>query len=136
MQAVGHLQVEQSQQIAARLLEALSCLGVLALEERADGRRRRFGLFAPLGLAQLVIFDVSTLVSYIGNYMTLLPGDLISIGTPAGVGLGFGPPQYLRPGDVVELGIDGLGTQKQTAVPRQIPIVAEMENSRINRPAH
>jgi len=47
--------------------------------------------------------------------MTLLPGDVISTGTPAGVGLGFKPPQYLKDGDVVELGIDGLGTQKQTA---------------------
>jgi 2-keto-4-pentenoate hydratase/2-oxohepta-3-ene-1,7-dioic acid hydratase in catechol pathway len=47
--------------------------------------------------------------------MTLLPGDVISTGTPAGVGLGFTPPQYLRAGDVIELGIDGLGIQKQTA---------------------
>jgi 2-keto-4-pentenoate hydratase/2-oxohepta-3-ene-1,7-dioic acid hydratase in catechol pathway len=48
--------------------------------------------------------------------MTLLPGDVISTGTPAGVGLGFDPPVYLKEGDVVELGIDGLGVQKQTAV--------------------
>ena len=48
--------------------------------------------------------------------MTLLPGDLISTGTPAGVGLGFKPPQYLKPGDTVELGIDGLGEQRQVAV--------------------
>ena len=48
--------------------------------------------------------------------MTLFPGDVISTGTPAGVGLGFDPPIYLKEGDVVELGIDGLGTQKQTAV--------------------
>ena len=48
--------------------------------------------------------------------MTLLPGDVISTGTPAGVGLGFDPPKYLKAGDVVELGIDGLGTQKQIAV--------------------
>ena len=48
--------------------------------------------------------------------MTLLPGDVISTGTPAGVGLGFNPPQYLKPGDVIELGIDGLGTQRQIAV--------------------
>ncbi len=46
--------------------------------------------------------------------MTLLPGDVISTGTPAGVGLGFNPPVYLKEGDVVELGIDGLGTSKQT----------------------
>jgi len=48
--------------------------------------------------------------------MTLLPGDVISTGTPSGVGLGLTPPRYLKPGDVVELGIEGLGTQKQTAV--------------------
>jgi 2-keto-4-pentenoate hydratase/2-oxohepta-3-ene-1,7-dioic acid hydratase in catechol pathway len=48
--------------------------------------------------------------------MTLLPGDVISTGTPAGVGLGFDPPVYLKEGDVVELGIEGLGMQKQMAV--------------------
>jgi 2-keto-4-pentenoate hydratase/2-oxohepta-3-ene-1,7-dioic acid hydratase in catechol pathway len=48
--------------------------------------------------------------------MTLLPGDIISTGKPAGVGLGFNPPVYLKEGDVVELGIDGLGTQKQNVV--------------------
>ncbi|WP_234733131.1 fumarylacetoacetate hydrolase family protein [Tellurirhabdus bombi] len=63
-----------------------------------------------------MIFDVPTLVSYISQFMTLLPGDVISTGTPAGVGLGFNPPRYLKPGDVVELGIEGLGVQKQTAV--------------------
>jgi len=45
--------------------------------------------------------------------MTLLPGDVVSTGTPAGVGMGFKPPVYLRPGDVVELGIDGLGVARQ-----------------------
>ena len=48
--------------------------------------------------------------------MTLLPGDIISTGTPSGVGLGFDPPRYLHPGDKVELGITGLGEQRQTAV--------------------
>lgn len=47
--------------------------------------------------------------------MTLLPGDIISTGTPSGVGLGFNPPKYLKPGDVVELGIEGLGSSKQVA---------------------
>jgi 2,4-didehydro-3-deoxy-L-rhamnonate hydrolase len=63
-----------------------------------------------------MIFDVRTLVSYISQFMTLLPGDVISTGTPSGVGLGFKPPRYLKPGDVVELGIEGLGEQKQEAV--------------------
>jgi 2,4-diketo-3-deoxy-L-fuconate hydrolase len=66
-----------------------------------------------------MIFNVPTLVSYISQFMTLLPGDVISTGTPAGVGLGMTPPWYLKPGDVVELGIEGLGEQKQTAVSYQ-----------------
>ncbi|CCH02385.1 5-carboxymethyl-2-hydroxymuconateDelta-isomerase [Fibrella aestuarina BUZ 2] len=63
-----------------------------------------------------MIFDVPTLVSYISQFMTLLPGDVISTGTPSGVGLGLKPPRYLVPGDVVTLGIEGLGHQQQTAV--------------------
>ncbi|MCH6235015.1 fumarylacetoacetate hydrolase family protein [Cognataquiflexum rubidum] len=63
-----------------------------------------------------LVFDIPTLVSYISQYMTLLPGDVISTGTPSGVGLGLKPPRYLNPGDVVELGIDGLGTARQMAV--------------------
>jgi 2-keto-4-pentenoate hydratase/2-oxohepta-3-ene-1,7-dioic acid hydratase in catechol pathway len=62
-----------------------------------------------------LVFDVPTLVSYISQYMTLLPGDIISTGTPSGVGLGLKPPRYLKAGDVVELGIDGLGTARQVA---------------------
>lgn len=61
------------------------------------------------------IFNVQEVVSYISQYMTLLPGDIISTGTPFGVGLGFDPPKYMKPGDVVELGIEGLGSSKQTA---------------------
>jgi 2-keto-4-pentenoate hydratase/2-oxohepta-3-ene-1,7-dioic acid hydratase in catechol pathway len=60
-----------------------------------------------------MIFDVPTLVSYISEFMTLLPGDVISTGTPGGVGLSLQPAAYLRAGDVVTLGIDGLGTQTQ-----------------------
>lgn len=62
------------------------------------------------------IFKIPYLVHYVSQFMTLLPGDVISTGTPAGVGLGFKPPVYLKAGDVVELGIDGLGTSKQTLV--------------------
>lgn len=62
-----------------------------------------------------LIFGVPHLVHYISQFMTLLPGDVISTGTPAGVGMGLNPPTYLKPGDVVELGIDGLGSQKQVA---------------------
>lgn len=63
-----------------------------------------------------LIFNIPQLVSYISRFMTLLPGDIISTGTPFGVGLGLTPPRYLRPGDVVELGIDGLGSARQRAV--------------------
>ncbi len=59
------------------------------------------------------IFDVPTVIAYVSKFMTLLPGDIISTGTPAGVGLGFNPPVYLKAGDVMELGIDGLGESKQ-----------------------
>ncbi len=62
------------------------------------------------------IFRIPHLVSYVSKFMTLLPGDVISTGTPAGVGLGMDPQLYLKPGDVVELGIDGLGTSKQQVV--------------------
>lgn len=60
-----------------------------------------------------MIFEIPFLVSYISQFMTLLPGDVISTGTPSGVGHGFHPPIYLKPGDVVELGIEGLGEQRQ-----------------------
>lgn len=63
-----------------------------------------------------LIFRVPRIVSYLSQFMTLLPGDVISTGTPAGVGLGCKSPQYLAPGDVVELGIDGLGSQRQLMV--------------------
>ena len=63
-----------------------------------------------------MIFDVGTLVSYVSEFMTLLPGDMISTGTPAGVGLGMNPPRYLKAGDVVELGIERLGESRQTVV--------------------
>ncbi|WP_434354839.1 fumarylacetoacetate hydrolase family protein [Parasalinivibrio latis] len=66
-----------------------------------------------------MIFTVAAQISYISRFMTLLPGDVISTGTPPGVGLGFNPPRYLKPGDVVTLGISGLGTSSQTAVPYQ-----------------
>ena len=60
-----------------------------------------------------LIFKLPFLISYISQFMTLLPGDVVSTGTPAGVGMGRQPPQYLRPGDVVELGIEGLGSARQ-----------------------
>jgi 2,4-didehydro-3-deoxy-L-rhamnonate hydrolase len=63
-----------------------------------------------------LIFKIPTLVSYLSHFMTLLPGDVVTTGTPAGVGLGMKPPRYLKPGEICELGVDGLGVQRQTAI--------------------
>lgn len=63
-----------------------------------------------------MVFDVAAIVSYVSQFMSLLPGDVISTGTPSGVGLGHDPPVYLKPGDVVECGIQGLGQQRQRLV--------------------
>ncbi len=63
-----------------------------------------------------LIFNIPFLVSYVSQFMTLLPGDIISTGTPAGVGLGMNPPLYVKDGDVMELGIDGLGVSRQRVV--------------------
>lgn len=61
------------------------------------------------------VFNIPQVVSYISQFMSLLPGDIISTGTPFGVGMGLKPQRYLKPGDIVELGIDGLGSSKQVA---------------------
>jgi 2-keto-4-pentenoate hydratase/2-oxohepta-3-ene-1,7-dioic acid hydratase in catechol pathway len=68
------------------------------------------------GSTRTMIFGVATLVSYVSQFMTLLPGDIITTGTPPGVGMGRKPPQYLKAGDVVTLGIAGLGEQRQRVV--------------------
>ena len=62
------------------------------------------------------IFNVQHVISHISQFMTLLPGDIISTGTPFGVGLGLTPPLYLKHGDIVELGIEGLGESKQHVI--------------------
>jgi len=68
------------------------------------------------GNTRTMIFDVPTMVSYVSRFMTLVPGDIITTGTPPGVGLGMKPPKYLKSGDVVTLGIEKLGTQRQEVV--------------------
>jgi 2,4-diketo-3-deoxy-L-fuconate hydrolase len=68
------------------------------------------------GTTSNLIFRIPFLIAYVSQFMTLLPGDIISTGTPAGVGLGMKPPFYLKPGDIMELGIDGLGVSKQEVV--------------------
>ena len=69
------------------------------------------------GNTRTMIFNVAKLVSYCSHFMTLEPGDVITTGTPPGVGLGMKPPKYLKKGDVMTLGIEGLGEQRQVVVP-------------------
>ncbi|WP_375459610.1 fumarylacetoacetate hydrolase family protein [uncultured Enterovirga sp.] len=69
------------------------------------------------GSTKTMIFDCAKIVSYTSHFMTLEPGDVITTGTPPGVGLGKKPPRFLNPGDVVTLGIEGLGEQRQVFVP-------------------
>lgn len=68
------------------------------------------------GTTGTMVYGVAYLVSYLSQFMTLHPGDVISTGTPPGVGLGMKPPRFLKPGDVVELGVEGLGQQRQEVV--------------------
>ena len=65
------------------------------------------------GSTKTMVYGVAYLVSYLSQFMSLMPGDIISTGTPPGVGMGMKPPRYLKAGDVVELGIEGLGSQRQ-----------------------
>ncbi len=82
----------------------------LELWTTVNGERRQSGH------TKHMVFPVRQLVAYVSRFMTLRAGDLLSTGTPAGVGHGSKPPRYLRPGDVVEMGIDGLGTQRHVVV--------------------
>jgi 2-keto-4-pentenoate hydratase/2-oxohepta-3-ene-1,7-dioic acid hydratase in catechol pathway len=82
----------------------------LELWTTVNGERRQQGTTSKM------IFTVAALVAYVSRFMSLRRGDLISTGTPAGVGHGFKPPRYLQPGDVVELGISGLGIQHHRIV--------------------
>ena len=75
-----------------------------------NGKRRQTGSTATM------IFGVAKIVSYVSSFMTLMPGDIITTGTPPGVGTGMKPPQFLNAGDVVTLGIEGLGEQRQQIV--------------------
>ncbi len=90
--------------------DEIADVGALKMWLKVNGELRQNSSTANM------IFDVATLVSYVSEFMTLLPGDVISTGTPAGVGLGMNPPRYLKAGDVVELGIEGLGESRQTVV--------------------
>jgi 2-keto-4-pentenoate hydratase/2-oxohepta-3-ene-1,7-dioic acid hydratase in catechol pathway len=69
------------------------------------------------GSTSTMVYGVAFLVHYISQFMSLMPGDIISTGTPPGVGLGMTPPVYLKPGDIVTLGVEGLGEHNQTVIP-------------------
>ena len=90
--------------------DELANLGNLAMWLKVNGEFRQRSSTSEM------IFGVPFLLSYVSQFMTLLPGDVISTGTPAGVALGMKPPQYLKPGDVVELGVEGLGESRQDVV--------------------
>ena len=85
-------------------------VGRLRLWLDVNGERRQ------RGSTEFMIFDPLFLVHYLSQFLVLEPGDLINTGTPPGVGMGMQPPQFLQPGDVIELGVDGLGTQRQRVV--------------------
>ena len=82
----------------------------LRVWSEVNGERRQDSTTAQM------IFSCAHLISYISGFMTLLPGDVICTGTPSGVGLGMKPPQFLKPGDVVRLGVEGLGEQSQKII--------------------
>ena len=82
--------------------DEIADVGRLAMWLKVNGETRQNSSTSQM------IFGVATLVSYVSQFMALLPGDVISTGTPAGVGLGMNPPRYLRAGDIVELGVEGL----------------------------
>ncbi|MBL9073690.1 fumarylacetoacetate hydrolase family protein [Tabrizicola sp.] len=84
--------------------------GKLRMWLDVNGKRMQDGSTATM------VYKVPFLVSYLSQFFTLHPGDVVSTGTPPGVGLGMKPPQYLKPGDVVELGIEGLGRQRQVCI--------------------
>jgi 2,4-diketo-3-deoxy-L-fuconate hydrolase len=69
------------------------------------------------GNTSQMVFGVAHIVSYLSQFMTLMPGDLIYTGTPQGVGDAMTPPQYLQPGDVVRLGVEGMGDMRQEILP-------------------
>jgi 5-carboxymethyl-2-hydroxymuconate isomerase len=91
--------------------DEIADVGNLAMHLDVNGERRQ------TGNTNTMIFGIAHIVSYISQFMTLNPGDVIPTGTPPGVAMGMKPPRWLMPGDVVELGIEGLGAQRQTVLP-------------------
>jgi len=98
---------------------------LITLDEIPDVENLRIwssinGVLMQDGNTRTMIFDIPYLVHYVSQFMSLQPGDIISTGTPPGVGMARNPPQWLKAGDVVELGIDGLGLQRQSVVPTKL----------------
>ncbi|MCJ2082877.1 fumarylacetoacetate hydrolase family protein [Methylobacterium sp. J-090] len=91
-------------------LDEIPRLDALGLWLDVNGERMQTGSTATM------IFGVAQIVAYLSHFMMLMPGDVITTGTPPGVGMGVKPPRFLRNGDVITLGIDGLGTQRQEVV--------------------
>jgi 2-keto-4-pentenoate hydratase/2-oxohepta-3-ene-1,7-dioic acid hydratase in catechol pathway len=94
---------------------------LVTLDEMANAHNLKMSLSVNGKLMQNgstanMIFGVPQLIAYVSHFMTLLPGDVITTGTPAGVGMARKPPRYLKPGDLIETTIDGLGTQRQRVV--------------------
>ncbi|WKN31960.1 fumarylacetoacetate hydrolase family protein [Porifericola rhodea] len=116
-------QLERSGQwVKGKSCDSFAPLGpyVVTKDEVADVHNLRLwltvnGQTKQDGNTSNLIFKVPYLVSYLSQFMSLMPGDIISTGTPAGVGLGFNPPEFIKAGDVIELGIEGLGSSKQHA---------------------
>jgi 2-keto-4-pentenoate hydratase/2-oxohepta-3-ene-1,7-dioic acid hydratase in catechol pathway len=111
------------QWIKGKSCDSFAPIGPWLVTAEEVGNPQRLALWLDLngkacqrGSSRTMIFDVKTLVSYISRHMTLLPGDIIATGTPPGVGAGMKPPLFLKPGDVMELGIDGLGSQRVSVV--------------------
>ena len=105
---------------ARPLFATLALIGAFYITAYREGSRGLWldvnGERMQTGSTRTMIFGVAHLVSYVSRFVTLLPGDVITTGTPPGVGMGKKPPRYLTPGDVVTLGIAGLGAQQQTCV--------------------
>jgi 2-keto-4-pentenoate hydratase/2-oxohepta-3-ene-1,7-dioic acid hydratase in catechol pathway len=91
--------------------DAVADVQALSINTWVNGERRQ------QSNTRHMIFSAAHLVSYISRFMTLEPGDLIFTGTPSGVGVAMSPPKFLKPGDIVEIEIDGLGRQRQTIAP-------------------
>lgn len=118
-----HFQLERNGQwVKGKSADSFAPVGPYLMTSDEVGDPNNLNLWLTVNGRQLqksntsdMIFPVYFLVSYISNFMTLFPGDIISTGTPEGVGLGLKPPVYLKPGDVIELGIEKLGHQRQVA---------------------